>query len=214
MPAYTTVLGLYKAGGGSTGQITPDEPVDIDKINGNFDLLDKAVGLGYWSTPTRPGQPFVGQIGLNTTLDTYERWNGTAWVVALPKYLQAAGLTSNYFTQQQLTGGALDNRYFTQTQLLTGGKLDSAYYSKNGIKFDHGTVTVHTYANGVSFDGTAVVNFATKFTTDPHIALGVRSANRTEMHAGIQSSSPTGCVIYYERADTTDTAVNWIAIGT
>lgn len=130
MPAYTTVLGLYKPGGGSTGQIPVDEPVDIDKLNSNFDRIDGAVGLGYWSTSTRPIAPYVGQIGLNTTSDVYERWNGVAWVNALPNYLKSAALGSAYFTQSQLTGGALDNRYFTQTNLLTGKVLDGTYPSK------------------------------------------------------------------------------------
>ena len=40
MPASTPFLGLYKPGGGSTGLITPDEVVDIDRLNTNSDLID------------------------------------------------------------------------------------------------------------------------------------------------------------------------------
>lgn len=44
MPAFTENLNLYLAGGGSTGTITPDEVVDIDRINQNFRALDTAHG--------------------------------------------------------------------------------------------------------------------------------------------------------------------------
>ena len=40
MGAFTAFLNLYKPGGGSTGNITPDEVADIDKLNLNFDTID------------------------------------------------------------------------------------------------------------------------------------------------------------------------------
>ena len=40
MGAFTSFLNLYKPGGGSTGNITPDEVADIDKLNLNFDAID------------------------------------------------------------------------------------------------------------------------------------------------------------------------------
>lgn len=51
MPAFTSFLNLYKPGGGSTGLITPDEVVDVDRINQNSDLIDAwAVKVGNEST--------------------------------------------------------------------------------------------------------------------------------------------------------------------
>lgn len=44
MPGFTPNLNLYKPGGGSTGLITPDEVVDIDRINANSDLIDAWAG--------------------------------------------------------------------------------------------------------------------------------------------------------------------------
>ena len=44
MPASTPFLGLYKPGGGSSGLITPDEVVDIDRLNTNADLIDASAG--------------------------------------------------------------------------------------------------------------------------------------------------------------------------
>lgn len=126
MPAYTSVLGLYKPGGGSTGAITPDEPLDIDKINGNFDLIDAAVGFGRWTTATRPIRPFVNQSGYNSTLDIFERWSGTQWSSLMPAYLDP----SLNYTKAQLNAGALDSRYFTQASLLGASPLDSKYATK------------------------------------------------------------------------------------
>ena len=40
MSALTPRLGLYKPGGGSTGLITPDEVVDVDRFNTNSDNID------------------------------------------------------------------------------------------------------------------------------------------------------------------------------
>lgn len=44
MGASTPRAGLYKPGGGSTGLILPDEPVDIDKLNSNSDKIDTLLG--------------------------------------------------------------------------------------------------------------------------------------------------------------------------
>ena len=40
MSATTPFLNLYKPGGGSTGLIVPDEVVDVDRFNTNFDSID------------------------------------------------------------------------------------------------------------------------------------------------------------------------------
>lgn len=49
MPSFTPNLNLYLPGGGSSGTITPDEVVDIDRLNQNAQLLDGFAG----STETR-----------------------------------------------------------------------------------------------------------------------------------------------------------------
>lgn len=40
MAEITPYLKLYKPGGGSSGHITPDERVDVDRLNTNSDLID------------------------------------------------------------------------------------------------------------------------------------------------------------------------------
>lgn len=44
MGTTTPNLGMYLPGGGSTGTHGADETADVDKINGNFDLIDTAYG--------------------------------------------------------------------------------------------------------------------------------------------------------------------------
>jgi hypothetical protein len=33
-----------------------------------------------WTTSSRPGTPYVGLLGFNTTINMYEYWDGTEWV--------------------------------------------------------------------------------------------------------------------------------------
>lgn len=61
MAGSTPRLDLYLPGGGSD-LITPDEPVDIGKINGNFLLVDAAVGAKNVTSGSRPVAPYDGQI--------------------------------------------------------------------------------------------------------------------------------------------------------
>lgn len=150
MPAYTTVLGLYKPGGGSSGLIVPDEPVDIDKLNNNFDLIDGAVGVGRWSV--RPTTPFKNQTGYNTALDTIEQWNGTAWVTAIPNYLQPTKLLG--FTKVIPTGasgGTIQANGDVVGVAASAIRLDGVI---DWTKYNRYKVTVAAASNSVS--GTAL----------------------------------------------------------
>jgi hypothetical protein len=61
MSALTTRLALYKPGGGLSGTNLPDEVADVDKINGNMDLIDAAIGFSVQTSVTRPPTPYDGQ---------------------------------------------------------------------------------------------------------------------------------------------------------
>lgn len=62
MAGHTTRLNLYKPGGGSSGLILPDEAADVDKLNGNMDVIDAAVGAFICTSATHPATPYDGQI--------------------------------------------------------------------------------------------------------------------------------------------------------
>lgn len=79
MAAHTTRLNLYLPGGGSSGTITPDEPVDIDKINDNMRLLDDAIGFRIVTSGTRPTAPFIGQPIKETDTGDIRYWDGDSW---------------------------------------------------------------------------------------------------------------------------------------
>lgn len=62
MSGNTSRLGLYLIGGGSSGTYGPDEKVDPDEINHNFELLDGSLGSEQVTSGTRPASPFDGQL--------------------------------------------------------------------------------------------------------------------------------------------------------
>lgn len=78
MAGSTTRLGLYKPGGGSTGLITPDEVVDVDKLNGNSDKIDASIGLIKATSTTRPSSPFDGQIVRESDTSRVIVWDQSA----------------------------------------------------------------------------------------------------------------------------------------
>lgn len=222
MPAFTTVLGLYKPGGGASGAITPDEPVDVDKINDNFDRLDSAVGFGSWTTSTRPIKPFPGQSGFNSTLDIFERWTGSGWSVILPSYLQASKLASTYATQSQLSGGMLDGRYYTQSALLNNGVLDGLYPRKGvsgsisqtmlPFRCAGGKVTVNPAGSSAPYTVTTKIAFPTgRFNAVPEILLGVYSSDPLFSQASYDNPTSTGFDLFFKRNNNVNTTISWFA---
>lgn len=81
MAATTSRLSLTKPGGGSTGLITPPDPVDIDVLNANFDKIDAVMGLQVVTSVTRPASPFDGQPIFETDTKRIRvyRQSGATW---------------------------------------------------------------------------------------------------------------------------------------
>ena len=87
MSATTPFLNLYKPGGGSTGLIVPDEVVDVDRFNTNFDSIDT------WAQTTDTfrlaqltrGQQYrglaanIGAVASPVKGDTYQETDGNKW---------------------------------------------------------------------------------------------------------------------------------------
>lgn len=51
-------------------------------------------GVGIWTTTQRPSSPSVGRLGWSTTNEVFEVWNGSAWIEAAPKNIDAGTITS------------------------------------------------------------------------------------------------------------------------
>lgn len=79
MAGTTTKLALYLPGGGSSGLVTPDEQVDVDKINDNMKKIDTAIGFVVCTSGTRPATPFTGQSIIETDTRNTMYWTGARW---------------------------------------------------------------------------------------------------------------------------------------
>lgn len=85
MGALTPTLGLYKPGGGSSGVITPDEIVDVDKLNENSDLIDAEAASvrAALAAQVARNQQFSGPAASKGSVagmkrgDTYQETDGT-----------------------------------------------------------------------------------------------------------------------------------------
>lgn len=67
---YEFLLGTVTVAGSVTA-IGPSAVTDARQFTGN--------GVGCWTTATRPSSPRKGRLGLNTTINALEWWNGSAW---------------------------------------------------------------------------------------------------------------------------------------
>ena len=87
-------------------------------------LAAAGTGMVNSSWSTRPGSPAVGQQGYNTTLQSMEFWNGTAWaqygqasVSSVTYLIVAGGGGGGYF----VGGGGGAGGYLTGTQSVSSG---------------------------------------------------------------------------------------------
>lgn len=135
MPDFTEFLNLYLPGGGSTGTITPDEVVDIDRLNENFRQIDDFAES--WGLSTSKRQGYYGPAAARNTItgmkrgDTYQEsdgdfdmyvYDGAAWKNRTPGKM--CGLTSS----TSLTNGTTSPSWTTATTahaIDTGSFLDT-----------------------------------------------------------------------------------------
>lgn len=118
MSEQTTRLELYKPGGGLSGTNLPDEYADIDKINGNMDLIDDAVGFFICTSSTRPTNPFPGQAILQTNDGNSYIWSGSEWAQLKA---ESEGPLSNVFKAS--SGWDLDYQVVERRGDVVIGKL-------------------------------------------------------------------------------------------
>lgn len=86
MSELTKKLGLYLPGGGSTGTNTPDEVIDIDKLNNNFQKIDASVGMHEATSTAMPASPYKNMLVYVSDINTLKTWTGDKWVVVASNY--------------------------------------------------------------------------------------------------------------------------------
>lgn len=196
MPASTPFLGLYKPGGGSTGLITPDEVVDIDRLNTNSDLID-AFAKSYGPATERnrqlygPAASLGGASGMKLG-DTYQesdgnkvlwKYNGTNWVSWDSDWLTAsAGISAS--------SGAIND-----------GRASHRYKYASGAIID--TITINITNAGT---GSGALNVEMPFTVvGTWIGTGRSEIDGSQLQGRVQGNSAT--VFKYNNAPA-------IAVGT
>lgn len=71
---------------------------------------------GMWTTTTRPKTPRKGKLGYNTTLATWEWWNGSAWTTLIPSTVDNATKWNNYsIIVQSSTPAVAANTFWFKT---------------------------------------------------------------------------------------------------
>lgn len=168
MPAFTSRLNLYKPGGGSSGLILPDEVLDVDRLNTNFDAIDAAVGARVVTSGTRPASPYSGQIIFETDTGLIRTWRSdvSRWELAgttlkLADFNALASLPTAGFATGDLvyiTEGAVYMRRFSTgwAQLNTAvfattAARDTAYAKASGAYLVQGA---RCYITGLGDAGT------------------------------------------------------------
>lgn len=170
MGALTPFLSLYKPGGGSTGTITPDEVVDIDRLNNNSDLLDTFASTSDTRLDNQEArnQQFTGlaaSIGAVTGMklgDTYQetdaykklwKYDGTTWIT------NEVGMFLIQPTSVAGTGVSLDavtgEVVFAAATPASGITINGAFSSR--FRKHRIDVVVDSAAGG---DGTLVAQFS------------------------------------------------------
>ena len=133
MPAFTSFLNLYKPGGGSSGLITPDEVVDIDRLNSNSDLIDTyAAG---WGQPSARNHQFYGPVSGMAGVtgmkrgDTYKEsdgnfklweYNGSSWVVQDTGWTLCTAYDANWLIEANYSYRALSVRRVGKQVTISG----------------------------------------------------------------------------------------------
>lgn len=74
---FTTRLAFNKP---NPDPVTGD-PVDISKLNENFDKIDAVIGAAVCTSATRPTTPWNGQFIRETDTGRVLVWSGSAWVI-------------------------------------------------------------------------------------------------------------------------------------
>lgn len=105
-------------------------------VGGIIYASDATAGGLTQTVPTASGS-YAQSVGVATHADR---------IFFNPNYVLVEAGEPLYFTKEELEAGALDGRYFTETELTTSGVLDSRYYTESEVdalisgSVDHGNL--------------------------------------------------------------------------
>lgn len=99
--------------------------------------------VGVWITSTRPANPRVGQMGLNTGTNAFEFWNGVAWTEAVPSSLTTR-LTN---AEATLNAGTSAKTANTLVKRGPGGRADFEFVTLANAPIGSTDAVNKTYAD-------------------------------------------------------------------
>ena len=182
MPSFTSNLNLYLPGGGSESIGGSDEAADIDKVNQNFQKLDKYAWVQGGTSTERAAIPLgerrLGLIFTESDTNIMWMWVGTRWV----------SIVTGASSSDWITNAA---GIFT---IAPGFELQSFRVRKDGLSMGFyvsfvrkgGTITVPTSGDTPN---TRVGTFAEGWR--PQIALPVSSGAAGRVATGSLDSDGT-----------------------
>ena len=180
---------------------------------------DDAVGIPYGNTATRPANPSIGYVRINTDLDVLEYWNGSAWIYDAPFEITSQSIapdgSSNTYvlTSNTSTTGVMVNINGTIQQPYTAYNIvgnNSIVFTEIPLTTD--IIEVRTIATGVvaiqnlAFGDTSVsldaanVNVTGNVlpTANTTYSLGSSNLRWNQLHANVvnaSSISTTGNIV-------------------
>ena len=137
MPSFTPNLNLYLPGGGSESIGGSDEAADIDKLNKNFQKLDKFAWVRGGTEAERgllpPEEKRPGLLFSETDTGRVWAWNGTGWVTALAADTGWVNITVNSGFAAISTAERPQARRIGQQVYLRGGFQSTGISSGSSV---------------------------------------------------------------------------------
>jgi hypothetical protein len=204
----TSKLGLYLAGGGSSGQHGADEIADVDNaVNDNLAKLEAATGFQLVTSGSRPSNPYLGMVILESDTGKGYVWSGLIWmqIIDLNQIGGLGGTTAARDAYWGLPGtGTSVGEVTDRATLANKGPLwfntdkgyEERYFAKTGdtgATSGNVAATPAWYPSGAGLKPYAGVNFKAGTTVNIGSGMTVITTNSTFFK---EQSAPVGGVTY------------------
>lgn len=195
MGSYTTRAGLYKPGGGSTGQITPDEVADIDKINGNSDIIDLLLGARNIPSASSYAGTFDGDLVYTRDTGILHMYSATEGKLVVPKFPGASRFIGTKAQRDAYTSPTLGDSWYdvddTYTYVWRGAtpkweRDDHRPFTSFGLtrwgsrfplSWRHDRGGIHIYGAAIGVAAAGIVNIPEAIRPKDQVRLVDRSSD-------------------------------------